>query len=117
MATFSGTPEGTYVLDNHDLLRIASRQRALNFDPGTVWSYTNTGFNIATILIERALGNGKTFEEFTREAIFEPLQMTHTRWRGDFRAVVPNRALAYTVKAGSLIQDTPVKTISAPAGC
>ena len=34
VATFSGTPEGTYVLDNHDLLRIASRQRALNFDPG-----------------------------------------------------------------------------------
>jgi len=50
MATFSGTPEGTYVLDNHDLLRIASRQRALNFDPGTAYSYTNTGFNIATIL-------------------------------------------------------------------
>ena len=66
VATFSGTPEGTYVLDNDDLLRIASRQRALNFDPGTVWSYTNTGFNIATILIERALGNGKTFEDFTR---------------------------------------------------
>jgi CubicO group peptidase (beta-lactamase class C family) len=57
VATFSGTPEGTYVLDNQDLLRLASRQRALNFDPGTAYSYTNTGFNIATILIERALGN------------------------------------------------------------
>jgi CubicO group peptidase (beta-lactamase class C family) len=116
VATFSGTPEGTYVLDNHDLLRIASRQRALNFDPGTVWSYTNTGFNIATILIERALGDGKTFEEFTREAIFEPLQMTHTRWRDDFRAVVPNRALAYAVKAGGWIQDTPVENIIGAGG-
>jgi CubicO group peptidase (beta-lactamase class C family) len=116
VATFSGTPEGTYVLDNHDLLRMASRQRALNFDPGTVWSYTNTGFNIATILIERALGNGKTFEDFTREVIFEPLQMTHTRWRDDFRAVVPNRALAYAVKPGGWIQDTPVENIIGAGG-
>lgn len=116
IATFSGTPEGTYVLDNHDLLRIAAGQRALNFDPGTAWSYTNTGFNIATILIERALGNGKTFEEFTRAAIFEPLQMTHTRWRDDFRAVVPNRALAYTFKEGEWIQDTPVENIIGAGG-
>jgi CubicO group peptidase (beta-lactamase class C family) len=116
VATFSGTPEGTYVLDNNDLLRIASRQRALNFDPGTAYSYTNTGFNIATILIERALNNGKTFQEFTREAIFEPLQMTHTRWRDDFRAVVPNRALAYGFRAGGWIQDTPVENIIGAGG-
>ena len=116
VATFSGTPEGTYVLDNQDLLRMASRQRALNFDPGTAYSYTNTGFNIATILIERALGNGKTFQEFTREAIFEPLQMTHTRWRDDFRAVVPNRALAYASKSGGWIQDTPVENIIGAGG-
>ena len=116
IATFSGTPEGTYVLDNHDLLRIASKQRALNFDPGTTYSYTNTGFNIATILIERALNNGKTFQEFTREAIFEPLQMTHTRWRDDFRAVVPNRALAYGFRAGGWIQDTPVENIIGAGG-
>jgi CubicO group peptidase (beta-lactamase class C family) len=116
IATFSGTPEGTYVLDNRDLLRLASKQRAVNFDPGTAYSYTNTGFNIATILVERALGNGKTFQEFTREAIFEPLQMTHTRWRDDFRAVVPNRALAYNSRAGGWIQDTPIENIIGAGG-
>ena len=116
VATFSGTPEGVYVLDNHDLLRIASKQRALNFDPGTAYSYTNTGFNILTILIERALGNGKTFQDFTREAIFAPLNMTHTRWRDDFRAVVPNRALAYASRAGGWIQDTPVENIIGAGG-
>jgi CubicO group peptidase (beta-lactamase class C family) len=116
VATFAGTPEGTYILDNQDLLRMASRQRALNFDPGTAYSYTNTGFNIATILIERALNNGKTFQDFTREAIFEPLKMTHTRWRDDFRAVVPNRALAYASRAGGWIQDTPVENIIGAGG-
>lgn len=117
VATFSGIPEDTYVLSNRDLLQIASRQRALNFDPGTAYSYTNTGFNIATILVERALGNGKTFQDFTREAIFEPLKMTHTRWRDDFRAVVPNRALAYAPAGGGWIQTPPSRTSSAQAAC
>ena len=116
VATFSGTPEGVYVLDNLDLLRMASRQRALNFDPGTAYSYTNTGFNILTILVERVLANGKTFQDFTRESIFDPLEMTHTRWRDDFRAVVPNRALAYAPRAGGWIQDTPVENIIGAGG-
>ncbi len=116
IATFSGIPEGTYVLNNQDLLRLASKQRALNYDPNTAYSYTNTGFNIATILIERALGNGKTFQDFTRENIFEPLGMTHTRWRDDFRAVVPGRALAYTASGGGFTQDTPVENIIGAGG-
>jgi CubicO group peptidase (beta-lactamase class C family) len=117
VATFAGIGEGSYVLSNLDLLRMASQQRALNFTPGTAYSYTNTGFNIATILIERALANGKTFQDFTREAIFEPLRMTHTRWRDDFRAVVPNRALAYgRTAAGGWVQETPIENIIGAGG-
>jgi CubicO group peptidase (beta-lactamase class C family) len=116
VATFAGIGEGSYVLSNRDLLRMASQQRALNFTPGTAYSYTNTGFNIATILIERVLANGKTFQDFTREAIFEPLRMTHTRWRDDFRAVVPNRALAYGRAAGGWVQETPIENIIGAGG-
>ena len=117
IAAFSGIGEGSYVLSNQDLLRMAAKQRGLNFTPGTAYSYTNTGFNIATILIERALGNGKTFQEFTREAIFEPLHMTHTRWRDNFREVAPNRALAYGPAAGGgWIQQTPIENIIGAGG-
>lgn len=117
VAAFSGFPEGKLVYDNQDLLRMAARQRALNFEPGTDWSYTNTGFNISTILIERALGNGKTFQTFTREMIFEPLAMVHSRWRDNFRTVVPNRALAYTHAPGDVwTQDTPVENIIGAGG-
>jgi hypothetical protein len=42
--------------------------------------------------------------------------MTHTRWRDDFRAVVPNRALAYGFRAGGWIQDTPVENIIGAGG-
>jgi CubicO group peptidase (beta-lactamase class C family) len=117
VAAFSGVAEGTYVLSNQDLLRIAAKQRALNFVPGSAYSYTNTGFNIATILVERALGNGETFQDFTQQTIFEPLQMTHTRWRDDFRAVVPNRALAYgPAPEGAWIQQTPIENIIGAGG-
>src|SRR5260370_15050750 len=111
LATCGGMREGTYVYTNQDLLQMAARQRALNFDPGTHYSYTNTGFNISTILIERALGNGKTFQAYTQDSIFGPLGMTHTGWRDNVRASVPNRTLAYARSTGGFIQDTPVEDI------
>src|SRR5215469_13776605 len=114
VATLSGQAEGTHVLNNQDLLRFASKQRALNFDPGTAYSYTNTGFNIATILVERV--SGKSFEDFTREHIFEPLGMTHTRWRSDFRAIVLGRALSYERSGDGWISDTPMENIIGAGG-
>src|SRR5258708_5516561 len=116
IATFGGYPEGTYVYGNQDLLQMAAMQRALNFEPGTHYSYTNTGFNISTILIERALGNGETFPQFTQKNIFMPLAMTHTRWRDDYRVIVPNRALAYAGSGSGFVQDTPVEDIIGAGG-
>lgn len=115
IAQFAGFPEGTRVYNNSDLLTFASRQAALNFDPGTQYTYSNTGYNIATILVERVLG-GKTFQTFTQEAIFQPLGMTHTRWRDDFRAVVPHRALAYTRSGVVWAQHTPIENIIGAGG-
>ena len=116
LASFSGMPEGKYVYTNEDLLRLASMQRALNFDPGTDYSYSNTGFNIIPILIGRVLGDGKTFQSFTHEQIFQPLGMTNSRWRDDFRAVVPNRALAYGRKGEGWTQQTPIENIIGAGG-
>lgn len=118
LAAFSGYPEGRYTLSNQDLLRMASLQQALNFDPGSNYSYTNTGYNISTILIERALGDGRSFQKYTQDVIFAPLEMTHTRWRDDFRAVVPNRALAYRplLREGGFAQLTPIENIIGAGG-
>jgi CubicO group peptidase (beta-lactamase class C family) len=116
IADFAGFPEGTHVYNNRDLLEMAAKQRGLNFDPGTDYSYTNIGYNIATILIERALGNGKTFQAFTQENIFAPLGMTHTRWRDDFRALAPNRALAYGRSGDTWMQQTPIENIIGAGG-
>lgn len=89
----AGWPRTERVYDMTDVLHIAARQRALNFDPGTAWSYTNTGFNLLAIIIQRV--SGSTFVDFTREHLFAPLGMTHTQWRDDFRRIVRDRAIAY----------------------
>ena len=117
LAEFSGMPEGTFVYSNQDLLRLAARQRALNFDPGSNYSYSNIGYNISTILVERALDGAKTFQTFTGEQIFEPLGMSHTRWRDNFRALVPNRALAYRrSNNGTWDGQTPIENIIGAGG-
>ena len=56
---------------NDDLLEMASRQRSLNFPSGTEYLYSNTGWNILAIAIERI--TGESFQEASRRRIFEPL--------------------------------------------
>jgi CubicO group peptidase (beta-lactamase class C family) len=89
----AGWPRTERVYEVADVLHITARQRALNFTPGTAWSYTNTGFNLLVMIVQRV--SGVSFVDFTRDHLFKPLGMTHTQWRDDFRRVVPNRAVAY----------------------
>ncbi|HUB90672.1 MAG TPA: serine hydrolase domain-containing protein [Dyella sp.] len=102
----AGWPRTERVYDMADVLQITARQRALNFTPGTAWSYTNTGFNLLALIVQRV--SGTSFVDFTREHLFAPLGMTHTQWRDDFRRVVRNRAIAYhRVSAGVYEQMMP----------
>lgn len=93
LEAIGGWPRTDRVYDMADVLQITARQRALNFTPGTAWSYTNTGFNLLVLIVQRV--SGASFVEFTRDHLFKPLGMAHTQWRDDFRRIVPNRAVAY----------------------
>lgn len=48
--------------------------KALDFDPGTKWQYSNTNYVIAAAIIERV--SGMAFMDFLRTRIFGPLKMT-----------------------------------------
>jgi CubicO group peptidase (beta-lactamase class C family) len=50
--------------------------RALDFEPGTQWSYSNTGYVILGRVVEKA--GGQPLGEFMRRHIFEPLGMEHS---------------------------------------
>jgi len=110
----AGWPRTTRVYTTAHMLDILSRQRALNYPPGAAYSYSNSGFNLAAVVVERVAG--KTLAEFTREAIFVPLGMTSTSWRDDFRRVVKGRAIAYEQTNGRTRQLMPFEDIHGQGG-
>lgn len=98
LAGIAGWPRTTRVHSHRHVLDIVARQTATNFAAGTRWSYTNTGYNLAAILVARV--SGQSFAAFTRTRLFEPLGMTRTSWRDDHRTVVQGRAVAYQASDG-----------------
>ncbi|HTT33360.1 MAG TPA: serine hydrolase domain-containing protein [Methylomirabilota bacterium] len=84
------------VTTDEDALQIVTRQKALNFAPGSDWLYSNTGYFLLSVIVKRA--SGKTLREFAAENIFTPLSMTHSQFRDDHTSLIPNRALAYDPK-------------------
>jgi CubicO group peptidase (beta-lactamase class C family) len=110
----AGWPRTTREYTHAHVLEIVRRQRVLNYPPGAEYSYTNTGFNLAAMLVSRV--SGKPFPEFTREQIFAPLGMTSTQWRDDFRRIVRNRAVAYSPSGNTFRQDMPFEDVFGNGG-
>jgi CubicO group peptidase (beta-lactamase class C family) len=101
-----GRGPGSQVHSPATTLDLVVHQKMLNFAPGSEYLYSNTGYALSAIIIERV--SGKSLQEFTQERLFKPLGMTHTQWRDDFTRVVPNRATAYAPKqGGGWVQDMP----------
>ncbi len=81
------------VTTDDEALALVVRQKALDFDPGSEWLYSNTGFFLLSVIVKRV--SGQTLREFAAENIFHPLGMSHTLYRDSHTLLVPNRALAY----------------------
>lgn len=63
--------------DNEDMLATFIKyKRPLDFVPGTRWAYSNTGFAVLGLLVERV--SGQRFPDFLQERIFQPLGMLNT---------------------------------------
>ncbi len=61
-------------LNNQNILEIMSKPDSTVFVPGTSWGYTNSGYVLAAMLIERV--TKKTYKEYCSENILNPLGMT-----------------------------------------
>ena len=84
---------GGDVIRQADVLDLLSRQTALNFPPGSDYVYSNSGYTLLAVVVERV--SGRTLPEFTDRRLFRPLRMTHTAFRDDHTLLVRNRAYAY----------------------
>jgi CubicO group peptidase (beta-lactamase class C family) len=98
-----------------DIVRLATRQRALNFAPGSRFQYINTGYTLIGTIIEQI--TGQSLRDFASEQVFEPLGMTRTHFHDDVHRVVPGRADAYDDdETGALRVNNPAYATAGPTG-
>lgn len=85
-------PAGT-VLTFPAAYELFSRQRELNFEPQTNFSYCNTGYLMMVEIVKRV--SGMPMHAFAKKNIFEPLGMTSTMFVDGPGVEVPNRVMDY----------------------
>ena len=81
------------LITDDDVLSVMSRQKDLNFPPGSKHLYCNTGYTLLAQIVKRV--SGQSFREFTTSHIFQPLGMKNTHFRDDHAEVVKNIACGY----------------------
>jgi len=85
------------VITQEQILRLLFRQKELNFVPGARHLYSNGGYTLAAEIVARV--SGKSFPDFCRDRIFQPLGLTRTHFHIDHRAIVHDRAYSYSKHA------------------
>lgn len=78
------------------VIRLIARQRALNFPPGAQYSYSNSGYMLLSVILQRA--TGLSLRAFAEREIFGPLGMRDTYFYDDHTAPHPagdRRAIGY----------------------
>ena len=93
MLQMAGWRWGGDVIRQADVLDLLSRQTALNFAPGADYVYSNSGYTLLAVVVERV--SGQTLRAFTSARLFRPLGMTRTVFRDDHTMLVRDRAYAY----------------------
>ena len=114
LTAMAGIPRDRYGATLDTVLDILSRQRALDFTPGTRWSYSNSGYTLAAILVSRV--SGVPFPEFTRRRIFDPLGMTNTAFRDDWAQIVKRRADGYVRRGNGFARQMSIENVYGNGG-
>ncbi len=97
--------------DDDQVEQWLENQEELNFEPGSEYTYSNSGYWLLGQIVEKA--SGKNMREYAEEAIFIPLGMKHTHFHNNHREVVPNRATGYYPdgRGGNMILQTTLEMI------
>ena len=114
----SGIPDyeeiAGYDVYQHRLLPNAiielAHSRPMDFKPGQGWRYSNTGYYLLSMIVERI--EGRPLGEILEDRIFKPLGMSQTSM-ADSETVIPFRASGYWAnRSGELINRPAMETSS-----
>jgi len=81
----------------HDYINLYGN-RALRFEPGSRWEYSNYGFILIGAVIEKV--SGESYYDYVRQHVFNPAGMTSTGLGMEDKAI-PNRSIDYTKMGGT----------------
>jgi CubicO group peptidase (beta-lactamase class C family) len=84
--------------------------RDLEFEPGSKYSYNNSGYFLLGAIIEKI--TGKTYEQALKESILDPLGMKNTGY-DHHDTIIPKRAAGYR-KAPKGYENAPYLDMSIP---
>lgn len=94
-----------YFYTPEDTVELLSRQKGSNFPPGEEHLYSNSGYFLLGVIVERV--SGKSLNDFAQTHIFKPLGMKNTHFHDDHTMIVKNRADGYSpLKKGFRIDMT-----------
>lgn len=81
-------------LDYEDILTLLSRQKNLDFASGKSYAYSNSGYILLTIILNRI--TRKSISQYAEEKMFKPLGMRNTHFHEDCSLIVKHRATGYS---------------------
>jgi len=84
----------------------------MSFAPGTKYQYSDVGYFLLGMIIEKA--SGQRYRDFLAERFFKPFGMTSTSVLDQW-AVVKNRAAGYTILNGQLVNIRRVYQVELPS--
>jgi CubicO group peptidase (beta-lactamase class C family) len=86
--------EHANALTNDKIYTYIKSLKALNFEPGTDYSYSNSAYNLLAILIEKI--SGLSYSDFTHQHFFEPLGMKNTFVHSTVALNIPGKVIGYS---------------------
>ncbi|MCU0246739.1 MAG: serine hydrolase [Bryobacter sp.] len=88
------------------------RDKPLEFQPGEKWQYSNSGYILLAVIIEKA--SGMKYEDYLRQTIFDPLGMKDSGTDA-WEPILKNRATGYTLRGGQWV-NAPYHDMTIPIG-
>ena len=106
-------PEKIPQIQDAGVLELLKRQSTTKFAPGTKWEYSNSGYVLLGLVVQKT--SGKPFGDFLHDRIFRPLQMDQTVAYQAGKNEVAHRAYGHST-SGSGWQETDQSPTSATLG-
>lgn len=103
----------THQIQDAEVLKLLESESKGKFNPGTSWSYSNSGYVVLGLVVAKI--SGISFPDFLRLRIFTPLKMKKTLAYVNGRNEVPNRAYGHSPEKDKFIE-TDQSSTSATLG-